>query len=288
MGDIHASTGLYCIFGDPVSHSLSPAMQNAAFRDRGIDAVYLAFRPSSISAALDAMRALPILGASVTIPFKSDILPLLDDADPLAADIGAVNTAVNRDGRIIGYNTDGLGALEALRRAGARPGGKRVLVLGNGGSARAVAFTLLAEGCAIIIAGRNPGRYMPLVEDLRRKDPTVGHAVINKLTPSLMEAVDIIINTTSVGMAPDTGSSPLPVEFLAPHHTVFDIVYTPRETALLTMARERGCRLVYGSEMLLYQGARQFELWTGKEAPLEAMRRPLEAMRRALEDGAGR
>lgn len=277
MGDISAATSLYCIFGDPVAHSLSPAMQNAAFQATGTDAVYLAFRPSSISAAMEAMRALPIPGASVTIPFKTDIMPLLDRIDPLATEIGAVNTLVNAGGKITGFNTDGLGALEALRRAGAPPEGKRALVLGNGGSARAIAFTLLAHGCGVIIAGRNPSRYLPLAGDLRKKDPLTHHATINELNPSTMEKVDIIINTTSVGMAPDTGSSPLPAGLISPRHTVFDIVYSPRDTVLLSMARGKGCRTVPGIDMLLYQGVRQFELWTGKNAPVDVMRRALEA-----------
>ncbi len=271
MGDIDTATGLYCIFGDPVAHSLSPAMQNAAFRETGINAVYLAFRPASLTGALEAMRSLPVRGASVTIPYKSEIIGLLDEVDPLAADIGAVNTLLNRDGRITGYNTDGSGALEALRLSGAHIPGSKTLVLGNGGSARAIAFTLIAEGGRVIIAGRNPKRYLPLVEELRRRDPGTEAAALGELSTRGMEEVDIVINTTSVGMAPDTAAMPISGELLLPRHTVFDIVYAPHVTALIAAARERGCAVVYGRDMLLHQGARQFEIWTGRRAPVDAM-----------------
>ncbi len=277
MSDINASTGLYCIFGDPVAHSLSPAMHNAAFRAAGLDAVYLAFRPSSISSAIGAMRALPVLGASITIPYKTDVMALLDRVDPLATEIGAVNTLVNAAGTITGFNTDGLGVLEALRRAGAPPEGKRALILGNGGSARAISFTLISHGCAVTVAGRNPARYLPLVDDLKKKSAAVEHATIGGLTASSLENIDIIINTTSVGMAPDIGASPLPAGLITKRHTVFDIVYAPHETALLKEASAAGCRAVHGIDMLLFQGARQFELWTGKEAPVDEMRCALTA-----------
>jgi len=276
MGEINAATKLFCIFGDPVAHSLSPAMQNAAFREAGVNAVYLAFRPATLAGALEAMRTLPISGASVTIPYKSDIMGHLDEVDPLAADIGAVNTLLNNRGRITGYNTDGRGALEALRLSGSPPAGKKVLVLGNGGSAKAIAFTLIAEGNRVIVAGRNPDRYLPLVEELRRRDPGTEAAALGELTARRMEEVDIIINTTSVGMSPDTAAMPLPGDLLMPRHTVFDIVYAPHVTSLIAAAREKGCRVVYGRDMLLFQGARQFEIWTGRRAPVDVMRAALE------------
>ncbi len=280
MKTIGARTQLYCIFGNPVEHSLSPIMQNAAFEAAGVDAVYLAFRPSSIGEAIDAMRALPILGASITIPYKTAVMDFLDAIDPLAADIGAVNTLHNGNNRIIGYNTDGLGAVEALVRAGAEPSGKRVLILGNGGSARAIAFALIERKSHVTIAGRNPEKFMPLVNDLRKKQPATGHAIISALDGAFMEKIDIVINTTSVGMEPDTASMPLDERLILPHHTVFDIVYRPHRTALLRAAERKGARLVYGIDMLLLQGARQFEIWTGTSAPFEAMK---EALASALE-----
>ncbi len=275
MKTISARTKLYCIFGNPVEHSLSPLMQNAAFEAAGIDAVYLAFRPSSIESAVAAMRVLPICGASITIPYKTSVIAFLDEIHPLAADIGAVNTLCNTGGAIVGHNTDGFGALEALMRAGVSPEGKRVLVFGNGGSARAIAFTLLTHGCSLTIAGRNPEKFTTLVDDLRLKDASVQGIALLALDAPFMESIDIIINTTSLGMEPHADSSPLDEGLIFQHHTVFDIVYRPHVTALLRCAEKKGSRMVFGADMLLFQGARQFELWTGKSAPVEAMRNAL-------------
>lgn len=280
MKRISARTKLYCIFGNPVEHSLSPIMQNAAFEAANVDAVYVAFRPSSLEAAIAAMCALPIHGASVTIPYKTPVMEMLDAIDPLAADIGAVNTLHNENGRIVGYNTDGYGAIEALRSAGAEMSGRRVLVLGNGGSARAVAFSLLEKNCHITIAGRNPGKFTPLADDLRKKNPATRDIAISSLDVEFMETIDIVINTTSVGMAPDEASMPIDERLILPRHTVFDIVYRPHRTSLLNVAEKKGARVVFGIEMLLHQGARQFEIWTKTRAPLEAMRT---ALRSALE-----
>lgn len=271
---IDARTETCCIFGNPVRHSLSPLMHNAAFRETGINAVYVAFEPEDISAALDAMRSLEFMGASITIPFKIDVIPHLDDIDPLAAAIGSVNTLVNRDGRLKGYNTDGIGAVTALRNAGMTVTGSRALVLGNGGSARAIAFTLKNEGCAVSIAGRNRERVRALCDDLELRDSDA--LDIFRLNAEKTKAFDVIINTTPIGMTPETEESPLPVQYISPASTVFDIIYNPHETLLLRQARERGCPVVHGIDMLLYQGVRQFELWTGKEAPAAIMRDVLE------------
>jgi shikimate dehydrogenase len=236
--DINAGTGCYCIFGNPVSHSVSPLMHNAAFRASGINAVYLAFEPGSIAEAVASMKSLGIKGASVTIPFKIDALSCCDEVDPIAADIGSVNTLVNSGGRIRGFNTDGYGAARALEESKVALKGSACLVIGNGGSARAIAFTLIERGASVIIAGRNAGRIGRLAGDLRARDPG---------TRSML--------------------------LLSARHAVFDIVYAPHMTRLLTAARERGSRIVHGIDMLVYQGARQFELWTGKPAPVKIMMR---------------
>ena len=272
--DINSSTGLYCIFGSPVSHSVSPVMHNAAFREAGLNAVYLAFEPSSIEGAIRSMRELGIRGASITIPFKIEALRHVDTVDPLAAEIGSINTLVNSDGSLAGHNTDGPGAATALERGNVRIEGSTCLVIGNGGSARAIAATLAARGARIIITGRNPERIRGLAAALRPAEPAraVG---LDALDRGLMDAVDVIINTTPVGMTPHADAMPFPENLLAPRHTVFDIVYAPHETRLLSAARSRGCAVVHGIEMLLHQGARQFELWTGLTAPVEVMRRAI-------------
>ncbi len=274
---IDAATRLYCIFGNPVTHSLSPAMHNAAFSQAGINAAYLAFQPESIQKAVDAMRCLGIRGASVTIPFKIDVMALCDSIDHLARKIGSVNTLLNDNGIIHGFNTDGIGISETFKEAGVDVNAARVLVLGNGGSARAAGFTLAAGGADIVIAGRNPDRVRPLADDIRATGAAVEDAVIAELDNGYMEKVDIILNTTPVGMHPDTGNTPLHRELLMPHHAVLDIVYVPRETTLLRHAREKGCTVLTGDNMLLHQACRQFTIWTGLDAPVAAMREALMA-----------
>jgi shikimate dehydrogenase len=246
-------------------------MHNAAFRETGVNAVFLAFEPRSIGAAVGSMRSLGIKGAAVTIPFKIDVIGFLDAIDPLAADIGSVNTLVNDGGMIKGYNTDGPGAVDALAEKRIALKGSRVLVLGNGGSARAIAFSLLQNGAAVTIAGRNRGKIERLAGDLGRRHEGVGAILLSGLDKRFMETIDIIINTTPVGMAPDSSSMPVSGGLLLKRHAVFDIVYAPLFTRLLAAARETGCTIVNGIDMLVCQGGRQFELWTGKEAPLEAV-----------------
>ncbi|OHD65347.1 MAG: shikimate dehydrogenase [Spirochaetes bacterium RBG_13_51_14] len=264
---------MYCIFGMPVRHSFSPVIHNAAFNQLGINAVYLAFEPPSIEDAIQSMRTLNILGASVTIPFKIDVIKHIDGIDQLAARIGSVNTLVNWDGKITGFNTDGYGAIRALENENIPLGNATCLVIGNGGSARAIAFTLLARGASIIIAGRNVTRIEGLAAELRKTEPSVRAVPLSDIDRKLMETVDIIINTTPVGMSPDINAVPIDPGFISARHTVFDIVYSPHMTKLLSAAEERGSTIVHGIEMLVHQGARQFELWTGTSAPVETMRR---------------
>lgn len=250
-------------------------MHNAAFEAMEIDAVYVAFRPTSIGDAILAMRALPIYGASITIPFKTDVIDLIDEVDELARNIGAVNTLCYHEGKIYGYNTDGYGAIAALNDAGVNPEGKRVLILGNGGSARAIAFTLLEKKSKLTIAGRNPDKFNSLVDDLRKKDASVEGIAISSLNKSIMEKFDIVINTTSVGMEPKVEEIPLNPALIFPNQVVFDIVYRPHWTMLLCNAQKCGAQIVFGIDMLLHQGARQFELWTGMKAPVEKMKEVL-------------
>ena len=274
---IDAGTELYCIFGSPVRHSLSPVIHNAAFACAGVNAAYLAFEPSDPAAAVSAVTALPIRGASVTIPFKTGIIPFLDAIDPLAEKIGAVNTIANRDGILYGYNTDGEGACTALENSIGDLAGQSVLLLGTGGSARAISFALLDRGSHVTIAGRMGRSQNDLVENLSSYFRNIRSVLITDLHEDMISRHSVIINTTPLGMK---ASDPLPIDttLLSPHQTVFDIVYRPHMTPLLERASEKGCTVVFGIEMLIRQAAAQFRIWTGKEAPVAAMRAAADAV----------
>ncbi len=273
---INANTDLYCIFGNPVRHTLSPLMHNAAFEETGINAAYLAFEPGDIADAIQSMKILNIAGASVTIPFKIEVMQYLDDIDPLASAIGSVNTLLNRNGKISGFNTDGYGAVEALLQSGSSIDGANVLIIGNGGSSRAIAFTLLKEGARVNIAGRNLEKVTDLCNDLERFNNNVTAFQLSDMDMGLMEQFNIVINTTPIGMYPKTSLTPIDTEIISPSATVFDIIYSPHETELLKNSSQKGCKIVHGIDMLLYQGTRQFELWTGQKAPVETMKKILQ------------
>ena len=274
--DINSHTRLCCIFGNPVKHSLSPVMQNAAFRSCSIDVVYLAFEVNDIKDAVSAMRSLNIIGASVTIPFKREIMKFLDHIDPLADMIGSVNTLKNNNNRIVGYNTDGQGALSSLIEKGIPVRDSKILILGNGGSARAIAFTLLKEDAKIIIAGRNAERVSALVDDLKRGSANVGSLLIKDISLDFMKGIDVIINTTPIGMTPKEDYSPLDEKLILKDHTIFDIVYSPNTTKLLQIGKSKGCKIIHGIDMLIYQGVKQYEIWTGQRAPFDVMKKSIE------------
>jgi shikimate dehydrogenase len=259
---IDAATTLFAVFGDPVAHSLSPAMHNAAFAALGINSVYLAFGNPEIGPCTAAMRALGIRGASVTIPHKVAIMPLLEEIDETARRIGAVNTVVNRSGRLLGANTDAEGALQALR-AHTEIAGRTAVVVGAGGAARAVAFGLKDAGGRVTILNRSAARG----EALARR---VG-ADFRPLAEAVGLSCEILVNTTPIGMARFGDALPVPAALLQPEMVVMDIVYTPLKTPLLAAAAARGCRTIPGTAMFVLQGARQFELWTGRAAPTEVM-----------------
>ncbi len=261
---IDAQTRLYGIIGHPVRHSLSPAMHNAAFRERGVNAVYLAFDCRDVAAALAGVRGLGIGGLSVTIPHKEAVMAHLDEVDPMARRIGAVNTVVNRDGRLLGLNTDWIGAVKALEEVtGLR--GRRVVVLGAGGSARAVVAGLSQAGAEVHVANRTVERARELAQAWR--------ATWSGLDAPLQG--EILVNTTSVGMAPAVEAIPVPPQVAGRFGVVMDIVYSPLETRLLTAAREAGAVAVNGLRMLLHQAVAQFEAWTGLPAPVEVMEQAL-------------
>lgn len=263
---INGKTIIHGIMGKPVSHSLSPAMHNAAFKALGLNSVYLPFPVSDVRTAINGFRAIGVKGVSVTIPHKQAVMAELDIIDPVAADIGAVNTLVFNEGEITGLNTDWIGANRALEEHMDLTG-KTVLLLGAGGSARAIGFGLLEAGAEIIIASRTPDSGQQLADILRC--PWHPLTDINRLQ------ADILINATSVGMDPDPDQTLVPAQHLANFKMVMDIVYAPLETRLLREANEQKCITVNGLAMLLYQGVAQFELWTGKQAPVSIMRETL-------------
>ena len=274
--DITASTVLCALIGNPVGHSLSPEIHNAAFARLGLDFAYAAFCVTDLPAAIAGIRALGLRGASVTIPHKVAAAALLDEVEETAGKIGAINTIVNSGGRLRGYNTDGAGALKALRDAGCDPAGRSVLVLGSGGAARAIAFTLADQAAPgrLAIAGVVSGELSGLCADIRAK--TAAGPVPVAMDSGGFEAevarADIVINCTPIGMHPNENDTPVPAHMLGPRHTIFDIVYNPLATRLLAEAEARGARTIRGLEMFLNQAVLQFELWTGQEAPAEVMR----------------
>ncbi|MGQ9689368.1 MAG: shikimate dehydrogenase [Desulfobaccales bacterium] len=261
---IDGATQVYGLLGRPVAHSLSPAMHNAAFRELGINAVYVAFPVRDLVLAVGGLRGLEIGGASVTIPFKEEIIPLLDEIDPQAVKIGAVNTVVNRDGRLVGYNTDWLGALRALEGQTAIAG-RKCLILGAGGAARAIAFALVEKGGRVAVSDLEAEKALTLARQMG----------LEAAAPDYVAEypADILINATPVGMEPQTENLPIDPETLSRFQVVMDIVYKPLETRLLREARGRGCQVIDGLQMLIHQGAAQFELWTGRPAPVAVMAR---------------
>ena len=272
---INADTKICCLIGDPVEHSLSPLIHNAGYKALGINYAYVSFRVKDIRQAIEGIRGLGIRGASITIPHKTTALKYLDRIDPLAEAIGAVNTIVNDDGVLTGYNTDGDGALKALE-AVTKLSGKKAVLIGGGGAASAIAAGLKKKGVKLVVLNRTEARARKLAKKVNAE----GFGGLNKL--SEIASAEILINATSVGMWPKTDQSVIPKDLLHNRLTVFEIVYNPRETRLLIEARERGCAVVYGDKMLLYQAVKQFELFTGHQAPLPAME---SALTQALEGG---
>ncbi|MCP9455110.1 MAG: shikimate dehydrogenase [Nitrospira sp.] len=280
--EIGTRTQFCGVIGNPVDHSLSPALHNAAFRAVGVDCVYLAWKVERIGDALKGLKALGnFRGASVTIPHKLAAIPFLDEIDPIARRIGAINTIVAEEGRLVGYNTDASGALRALREGGVVLTGCRVVVLGSGGAARAIAFALAVESDVekLVILGIDRDERTTLVNDLRSQTPLPvedNELDEDTLRRALPDA-HILIHCTPVGMVPRVDDTCVPASLLHPKLTVMDIVYNPRTTRLLREAQQVGCRTISGLEMFLHQAMAQFELWTNRSAPVDVMRAVLES-----------
>jgi shikimate dehydrogenase len=278
---ITGKTKLCGLIGDPVEHTMSPAMHNAAYRQMGLDYVYVPFRvkPENLGKAIDGMRAFNIRGLNVTIPHKVAVIPFLDKLDPLAEKIGAVNTIVNDNGVLTGYNTDAAGFLRALLERGIEPRGKKALVLGAGGASRAVSLMLADSGTErLIILNRAEEldwayELAGSISQLYNMDAKAGELNRESLE-SVMERIDIsiLVNATSVGMTPDADKTPVDADLLKPGMAVFDVVYNPLKTRLLGDAEAAGAETISGIEMLVWQGVLAFEKFTGQEAPPDLMR----------------
>jgi len=265
---INGHSQLFGIIGQPVTHSMSPAMHNAAFAELGINGVYIPMQPDNLDQGFHGLKSLGFIGVSVTVPFKVEIMAFLDHLDPVAQKIGAVNTLLfdRRDPDQVlckGYNTDWLGSNQALADK-IDLDKSRVLIIGAGGAARAVGFGLIEAGAEVIITNRTESKGRDLAAQL-------GCAF--SPGPDIVSVqADALVNTTSVGMRPNSESIPIAADLLTRFPVVMDIVYAPLQTRLLREAAARGCQTIDGLQMLLYQGAAQFTLWTGKPAPHATMR----------------
>lgn len=270
---LKGTTTVYGIFGDPVAHSLSPLMQNAAFAATGIDAVYVPFPVpgSELAAAVAGLRALGICGVNLTIPHKEAVLPFLDEIDETARQIGAVNTLVNRAGKLTGYNTDAGGFLSSLAAdLNFSPRGRRLLLLGAGGACRAAVVALAREGAAsMVIANRSPARALTLAAEFSHLYPAtnfVGCGLEPELLRSSLQEAELLVNTSAVGLQGET-FPPWILDALAPAAAVLDMVYRRGGTPLLLAARAAGRRATDGLGMLAGQGELAFALWTGSPPP---------------------
>ncbi len=280
--DIDTKTQFCGVLGKPVGHSLSPAIHNAAFRALGLNFVYLAWQVDTIGDAVKGLRALGnFRGASVTIPHKVAAMQFLDHVEPTAKRIGAINTIVADKGELSGYNTDATGALRALREGGIELKGRRIVVLGSGGAARAIAVALAADSGVenLTLLGIEDSERTRLAQDIRSvgvatvEDSHLDEAALRRVLPDS----HVLIHCTPVGMSPKSDSTCVPASLLHSGLAVMDIVYNPRETQLLKDAKFAGCKTIPGLEMFLNQAVTQFELWTNQAAPVAVMRTVLES-----------
>ncbi|UCD08684.1 MAG: shikimate dehydrogenase [Dehalococcoidales bacterium] len=278
MTEISGKTKVCALIGDPIEHTMSPAMHNAAFNELGLDCVYVAFgvKPDELAGAINGMKSLGMPGWNVTIPHKVNVIPLLDKLDPLAEKIGAVNTVVNENGILTGHNTDATGFLQAMLEKGVEPKGKNIAIMGAGGAARAVSFILADRGAYPVILNR--------IEELDWAENLA--AMISKefeidvpameLTKgnlgNVLDKAEILVNATSVGMSPNDNVSPAPAELLKADLTVYDVIYNPIKTKLLKDAEAAGATIIGGIDMLVWQGIMAFEKWTGQKPTFELMK----------------
>jgi 3-dehydroquinate dehydratase/shikimate dehydrogenase len=264
IDQVDVATRVYGVVGDPIAHSLSPAIMNAAFRRENVNAVYLPLHAKTLKDLLTCVKDIPIHGISVTMPYKEAILPHLDNSDSHTNKVGACNTVVRaQDGKLYGFNTDTAGIVRPLERRLSSIEGARILVIGAGGAARAAVFGLKERGAEVYILNRSLGPAKKLAHQARAR--------IMKRPDLKKMAFDVIINATPVGMG-NSRETPLQEKEINARY-VFDMIYDPPETRLLKLAQERGAQIIPGIEMFVHQAARQFEIWTGKPAPFDEMLR---------------
>jgi shikimate dehydrogenase len=276
---ISGKTRICGVIGDPIEHTMSPVMHNAAFAQLGLDYVYVPFhvKKEDLDRAIKGMRSLHIRGLNVTIPHKVAVIPLLDRIDPAAEKIGAVNTIVNDNGMLTGYNTDASGFLQALLEQKFEPKGKKAVILGAGGASRAISYILAQNGANLVILNRE--LELDWAEDLAQwlsqvfRNRVKARELDEENLAASLEEADILVNATSVGMKPGSGETPVSPRLFRPALVVFDIVYNPLQTRLLREAEEAGCNTIAGIDMLAWQGALALEMWTGQKAPVDLMRR---------------
>ena len=290
MMTISGKTRVCGVIGDPIEHTLSPTIHNAAFNHLKLDFVFLAFRveAAGLENAMRGMRGLGIHGLNVTMPHKSTVIDYLDEVDSTVKFLGAANTILNKDGKLSGFNTDGFGALKALRENGIELSGKKVLLLGTGGAAKAIAYSLAKEVGELVVLNRAADKAEELAETLGRplNKKIVGGALSSRAIAKNLQDSDVLINATSVGMHPEANQSIVMSRWLKSDLTVLDIVYNPVETKLARDAKAAGAKVISGVEMLIYQGAASFEIWTGHSAPIDVMRRA--ALNKLSSEGASK
>jgi shikimate dehydrogenase len=277
IADLNPHTQLCAVIGNPVSHSLSPAIHNRAFQELGLDFVYLAFRVEDVGSAASGMRALEnFRGLSVTIPHKVAILQHLDEVAEVDAQIGSVNTVVNDGGKLRGFGSDGPGARQALAENGADVAGEPVLILGSGGAARAIGFDLAhrASPSSLVILGVVEDELAALARDLGEKTgvKVTGELLTDRNLERRVAESRVLIHATPIGMHPREGESLVPPELMHADLAIMDIVYNPHLTRLLEDAEARGVKTIPGIEMFVNQALFQFEAWTGERAPRQVMK----------------
>jgi len=276
--EIDAKTKLFAVIGDPIEHSISPQMHNAVFQELELNCAYGAFnvKDRNLGDAVRGFKALGFGGVNVTIPHKVTCMEYLDGLSEEARVIGAVNTLEFKDGRIIGHNTDGIGALNALKEGGADPEDKRVVLLGSGGAARAISVTLALRGGirSLTILGVVEEELANLVDDITKNTDTKakGLTVTDETKAEAMKEADVLIHATPVGMHPRVEETLVTSDLLRPDISVMDIVYNPRQTRLLKEAEKAGCNTIEGLGMFVGQGAEAERIWLGIEPPVELMR----------------
>jgi len=278
---IDGSTTIVGVFGAPITHTASPAMHNAAFEALEMNWAYLAFHvdPQNLRTALHGARDMGMAGINLTVPHKILALDCLDDIDAEASRLGAVNTVAIEKGRMRGFNTDGYGLVKAVKEEfNLSIRGKRVLVLGAGGAGRGIAVKCALEGAAkVIVANRTPAKIEPVAREIRStKSEFLSLPLAADAIGKAIHEVDLVVNATSVGLK-EGDSLGLGAELFGPHLHVYDTIYRPSETELLRVAERAGAKVANGLSMLLHQGAKAFEIWTNRKAPLAVMRRALRA-----------